>query len=298
MVLDFDVSSSKTRDKLMTLLDNLPIRYAVSVTYWYSGKIGSFKEQFRIEAQDGSSFWLGCILNSRKPINRVRLDFNPNKVGQHTAFQDVLTFLIQRTRPAHRIIKRYDLAVDIPIARNDVFLVKDNRVYLERRHGQEWTQYLGAQASHVGRVKLYNKQIEARLDYPLTRLEMTLDPATPFEKIKFPTVYYIQTMQISMEEQKITNTERFIVGALLQGYGAVTDLGRKTREKITHLLERYVKKVEISQSDYENILKQVRGYTTGQALIEPTDKDQAPRKAPETPAWVEEAEQAERTELV
>lgn len=283
----------------MDLLAKLPISHAVEVVHWSSFRPGTFREQFVIRFQDRNSFWIGAVLNGRKPERgRVRMDFNPNKVSTHEVFKLLHEYLVKNTRPMHRTVKRFDLAVDMPVARNDVFLVKDSRVYIERRHGQEWTQYLGAQASHVGRVKLYNKQAEAGLTEPLTRLEITLDPATPYEKIKFPTVYYIETMQVSMEEQKITDTERFIVGALLQGYGAVTDLGRKTREKITRLLERYVKEVQISQQDYERILAQVRGYTTGQAPIEPTDKDQAPRKAPKTPAWVSDAEQAERTELV
>lgn len=85
-----------------------------------------------------------------------------------------------------RKTRRYDLAADIPVLRQDAFLVKDSRAYLERRHGREFTQYLGAKSSTVGRVKLYDKAAEAGLNYPLTRLEMTLDPATPYERVNFP----------------------------------------------------------------------------------------------------------------
>lgn len=111
-------------------MDALPIRYATLVTHWISNRIGHFKHNFRIELQDGTSFWLGCVLNSSRPINRVRLDVNPNKVAQHQAFQDVLLFLITSTRIMRRTIRRFDLAVDIPVSRFDVFLVKDNRAYL------------------------------------------------------------------------------------------------------------------------------------------------------------------------
>ena len=294
LVIDFSFSSSQTMDSLSALLEHMPIKYAVQVTYWFSGKIGTFKHQFKIQMQDGTSFWLGCILNSRRPVNRFRLDFNPNKTAQHRALQDLLSFLILHTRLHRRTVKRFDLAVDIPVARNDVFLVKDNRAYQERRHGEELTQYLGAKSSTVGRCKLYNKKIEAKLDYPLTRLELTLNPETPYEDIRFPVVYYIANMQTSLDELiRITDTERFIIGALLQGYGAVTDLGRKTRAKITQLLESYVKEVQISKQDYEGVLNQIRGYLTGQALSEATNEDQ-PRNVP---AWVQEAEQAEQEEL-
>ena len=176
VVLDLYISDRTARDGLMALMDNLPIGYSVTVTHWNSFKMGSFREQFSIAMNDGTSYFLGAVLNGSKPQwGRVRLDFNPNKVSQHAAFQAVLQYLIAHTRAMHRIIKRFDLAIDIPVPRDSVFLVKDNRAYIERRHGQEWTQYLGAKSSTVGRVKLYNKQTEARLNYPLTRLELTLD---------------------------------------------------------------------------------------------------------------------------
>lgn len=293
IVADFAVTP-KTMETLGTLLDGLSIKYAVQVTYWFSGKIGTFKHQFKIQMQDGTSFWLGCVLNSRKPINRVRLDANPNKVAQHAAFEAVLQFLIKHTRLHRRIVKRYDLAVDIPAERSDVFLVKDNRAYLERRHGREFTQYLGAKSSTVGRTKLYNKQIEAKLGYPLTRLELTLNPEIPYGDVKFPAVYWIQTMETTIDELiSVTDTERFIIGAILQGYGAVTDLGRKTREKITRVLADYVKEVKISQQDYDAIQHQLRGYITGQALSEATDKDQPTAE----PGWVRKAAQSQQTEL-
>lgn len=293
IVVDFAVTP-KTMETFGTLLDGLPIKYAVQVTYWFSGKIGSFKHNFKIQMQDGTSYWVGCVLNSRKPINRVRLDANPNKVAHHAAFEAVLQFLIRHTRLHRRTVKRFDLAVDIPAERSDVFLVKDNRAYLERRHGREFTQYLGAKSSTVGRTRLCNKQIEAKLGYPLTRLELTLNPEIPYGDVKFPTVYWIQTMETTIDELiSVTDTERFILGAILQGYGAVTDLGRKTRAKITRLLERYIKRVEISQQDYDAILHQLRGYITDQGPTEATDKDQPT----DVPGWVTKAEQSQQTEL-
>lgn len=188
VVLDLYISNPTARDGFMSLMGSLPIRYSVAVTHWNNFKMGSYKEQFTIRFQDGNSFWVGAVLNGNRPQwGRLRLDFNPNKVSQHAAFQAVLQFLIRHTRPMHRLIKRFDLAIDIPVPRDSVFLVKDSRAYIERRHGQEWTQYLGAKSSTVGRVKLYNKKTEATLDYPLTRLELTLDPSVPYEEVNFPT---------------------------------------------------------------------------------------------------------------
>lgn len=271
----------------MILLDKLPLKYAVDVVHWSSFRPGTFREQFKIQMQDGTSFWLGAVLNGRKPEwGRCRLDFNPNKIAQHSAFQTLLAFLLLSTRPMHRTIKRFDLACDIPVLRSNIFFVKDNRAYIERRHGQEWTQYLGAKSSTVGRVKLYNKQVESNLSYPLTRLEITLDPATPFNEINFPTVYFLNDLQMCFDEMKSTETERFILSALLQGYGALTDLGRKTREKIKHLMEQYVSYIQISKKDFYAILGQLHTFTNGQLQTGKIDPDQPPPKPCDLPDWV------------
>ena len=291
IVMDLYISRPPDRERLMHLLETLPITHAVEVTHWDSFRIGSFREQFTIRFQDSNSFWLGIVLNGRKPEwGRVRLDFNPNKIAHHEVFQMVLGQCVGSTRPMHRKIRRFDLAVDIPVSRQDAFLVKDSRAYIERRHGQEWTQYLGAKSSTVGRLKLYNKGVEAGLKYPLTRLEMTLDPATPYERVNFPTVYYLDNLQMSFSSYKATETERFIMNALFQGCGTMDQLGRRTREKIKVLMADHVKKVEISRENYEQMLRQVKGYTSGNVQTAATIQDQPLPQGKSVPAWVREAE--------
>ena len=281
----------------MHLLGKLPITHAVEVTHWNSFKMGSFKEQFTLRFQDGNSFWIGVVLNGRKPEwGRLRLDFNPNKIAGHEVFQLLLGYLMGSTRPMHRTIKRYDLAVDIPVLRQNAFLVKDNRAYLERRHGQEWTQYLGANRSTVGRVKLYNKMTESHLDHPLTRLELTLDPATPYGKIRFPTVFYLDDLQMCFDKARVTETERFIIEALFQGCGTIDQLGRRTQAKIKALMEGYAKQVEVNEQDYSRIVSQVYGYKTGTAQTAIVEVDQPPQREADGPAWIKEAEQAEQLE--
>ena len=84
IVMDLHISNPAAREELMHLLEKLPITHAVEVINWDSFRIGSFREQFTIRFQDGNSFWLGVVLNGRKPERgRVRLDFNPNKVANH-----------------------------------------------------------------------------------------------------------------------------------------------------------------------------------------------------------------------
>lgn len=289
LVIDYRLRGCDALNEFAKMVDMLAIRYDVEETRWSSSRIGTFKENVTIGFQNGCSFWVGVALNgSKTDWERVRIEFNPNKTARHAAFRAVLEYLNTHSRKMHTTIKRFDLAVDIPVARSDVVMLKDRRVYSERRHGAEWTQYLGAKSSTVGRVKLYNKQTEAKLSYPLTRLELTLDPATDFAAIPWPTVYYVETRQTKMDEFRLTDTERFILNALLQGCGTLDQLGRKTRQKMAGIMEQYIRPVQVTEADYNEVLRRVRAFLAFPQKGNKTDQvdaDQAPPAPP--PRWVE-----------
>lgn len=290
VVIDYSVSSPAARDALIRLLDTLPMLYAVEVRHWSSLRIGTFRENYTLKFQDKTSFWVGVGLNANKPLwGRSRMEFNPNKVAAHKVFLEMLKWFNIHSLRMNAIIKRFDLAIDIPIERLSVRLLKDRRVYTERRHGQEWTEYLGKSAT-VGRVKLYNKTVEAGLDYPLTRLELTLDPTTPFQEIPWPPVYYIVNRQMDMEELRVTDTERFVLGALLEGYGSVTELGRKTRAKMGKMMTHYVGWVSISHQDYNVILSHLQLFLNYPSTVD-LGADGVISDGPPPlplPAWVDE----------
>lgn len=294
VVLDYRLRNISAVTALGQLLDKLPVRFAVDTKHWESFRIGSFRENYTITFQHGDSFWLGAILNSaRVEYNRVRLEFNPNKCTTHDSFLSVLGFLNRHSRPLHTVIKRFDLALDIVVDRENARLIKDSRVYLARKHGREWTEYLGAQSSHIGRVKLYNKQIEAKLPTPLTRLEVTLDPSTPYDKLPWPQAYYIESQQVGIAETSITDTERYILSALLAGHGSTKDLCRKTREKMNLLLNQYVRYITISESDYDLVQSRLRAFLAfpnNDLGLGRTDPDQPPTPRPSLPGWITEAE--------
>ena len=230
---------------------------------WENHKQGAFRYQTLFQIDTDRSFWLGNGLISGGTLSdRFRLDANPNKVGSDSNFKQICDFLVRNSRDNLCKIPRFDLAIDIPIDRSQCFLVKDRRLYLERRYGVEFTQYLGAKSSQVGRVKLYNKAVESKLEYPLTRLELTLSPNTTYEELRFPEVYVLNPASMAIDGIKLTETERFILNAVLQGCGKVTDLGRKTRDKIKGVMDSHLRKVDISQEAYEQIREQVTSYCT------------------------------------
>ena len=257
VVLDYAIGSQPYREQFVKLLEELPLRYRCEVINWQTFKMGAFRLQFKILLPDGNSFWIGVGLNQAKTnFKRIRLDFNPNKIANHAPFREILIFLNTKSKRMHTCIPRYDLAIDIPIERENVFLMKDNRAYSERRHGKEWTSYLG-KSSNVGRVKLYNKQVESKLSYPLTRLELTLDYQQSFPELNFPKVYYINTSQMHIDELSMTDTDRFILQALLTGHGGLPELGRKTRKKMEQILTYYTKTVRLDQKVFDELHRQL-----------------------------------------
>lgn len=265
-VLDVSISKPEIRELLESIIQNIASGTKMSVVSWTSRKPGTFRDQKAFRIDDDRSFWLGHgLIGSGTLVERYRLEANPNKVGDDPNFQLIREFLVRNSREILCRIPRFDLAIDIPIDRSLCFLVKDRRLYIERRHGVEFTQYLGSKSSSVGRVKLYNKTAEAILDYPLTRLELTLDPGKPYAEMNFPKVYVIDQAAMAMDRVRLTETDRFIVNAVLQGCGKVTDLGRKMSEKIERILDDYLGVVEITEDSYDRILDQIRTYSTKDA---------------------------------
>ena len=261
IILDTSITKPDRRNLLDIELQMMSNGNMVEVTSWKSNKPGCFRNQSTIRFDLERSFWLGRGLNGQGVLeDRCRLDFNPNKVAMEPNFKIIREFLIRNSRGCLTRIPRFDLAIDIPVQRDHCFLVKDHRMYIERRHGKEFTQYLGSKSSTVGRVKLYNKQIQAKLDYPLTRLELTLDPAKSYEEISFPRVYCIEANKASADDLRLTDTERFILNAMLQGYGTLDDLGRKVRKKIELFMKDYVYQIRVTPDLYDAALCNVSTY--------------------------------------
>ena len=188
-----------TVEDFLTFLSHLP-----GSTHYQSLKDFDYRYLY-VFGIKGLSFSIGCCMNGIKKETVLQgfLDFNPNKIlgnisyGNgfmgtiHSPFdhtestykdlrcqiKEVLLEVIENLWPCVEDIriKRWDLAVDVPYGRDCVQLIKDNRKYSQfYKSAQDFTEYLGSMSS-PGRVKVYNKQLEAELDYPLTRIEVTLD---------------------------------------------------------------------------------------------------------------------------
>lgn len=197
--ISFVFPDVNTVEDFLTFLSHLP-----GSTHYQSLKDFDYRYLY-VFGIKGLSFSIGCCMNGikRETVLQGFLDFNPNKilgdisygngfmgtvhspfVQEEIAYKDlrcqikeVLLEVIENLWPCVEDIriKRWDLAVDVPYGRDCVQLIKDNRKYSQfYKSSQDFTEYLGSMSS-PGRVKVYNKQLEAELDYPLTRIEVTLD---------------------------------------------------------------------------------------------------------------------------
>lgn len=266
IILDASITRPELQDLLQCMILNIGSGTSTQVVSWESRKQGTYRHQTSFKIDADKSFWLGSgLICGGTLVDRYRLDANPNKVGSNSNFELIREFIVRNSRGNLCKIPRFDLAIDIPIDRSQCFLVKDRRLYIERRHGVEYTQYLGAKSSQVGRVKLYNKAAEAKLATPLTRLELTLTPNTTYEELNFPEVYVLNPATLALDDVKLSETERFILNAVLQGCGKVTDLGRKTRDKIRGVMNNHLRKIEISKEAYAQIIEQLTSYCTNGA---------------------------------
>ena len=267
--LDFEFfySGDSLGQKFMRFLqESLSLDFAS----WINTSIGSYRYQYSIKCHGGNSFWVGLAFNGggKPDIKKARLEFNPNKVGQDTIFVKIFDALCRLSKPPN--ISRWDLAVDYPVNRKNVFLIKDGRSYQEFRNSMEdRTQYLGRHNNH-GFVKLYNKQFESKLPIPLTRLELTLDYALSdfgmMQKV-FPKVVLIDDMQMRFDHEKMTDTDRYIMYTAMDNSELLGILSWRKREKIERIMERYAQRLEILESDYNKIIVAL------QKFVKPFEQD-------------------------
>lgn len=160
-------------DKLLVDLQSIrTYMQGVDADYWETRKDYKYRHLLTVKTELSSiTIGFGWNSNGKTDMSKGYVEFNPNKVCDTPQFEFVMKCL--RMACKHMILSRYDLAIDFPVNRSYLGIVKDSRKYAyEMCSLEDKTEYLG-QRNKVGRVKLYNKTKEAKLDYELTRLEIT-----------------------------------------------------------------------------------------------------------------------------
>lgn len=125
-------------------------------------------------------------------------DFNPNKVPA----EKVQAVVGRLSVAAVKIdIQRYDVAFDIPISRDYVTLIPNDRqsYKLFKDSVKGVTEYQG-ERSHHNAMKLYDKSKESDLSVPVTRCEITVggDYAGSMQQL-FPALVSLGDLQLRMD---------------------------------------------------------------------------------------------------
>lgn len=169
-----------------------------SVTYFPNRKSLGYTDlwQLCIEHNDGEkcSFSIGRQLNFLKENSHCGfIEFNPNKCMQFFEFQSFFEAFMQLCTSFDLV--RYDCAIDLPIPRKQVKMIRTSRCNYEylcqspkddkelNKTDKEGLLLNTSVTEYQGRrnknkfTKLYDKTKESKLDYDLTRIEFTFDRA-------------------------------------------------------------------------------------------------------------------------
>lgn len=227
MSLRSDIESFPIRTTLASFKQMATITYASNVTmtlgYCFNGAT-------RIAENGLDNFYVGY------------LDFNLNKVGAYERFWADYRYI--KSCCDYFEVMRTDIALDIPLERNRFVLEKDKRVYhLTAYSNINKTENLGRR-NNIGYIKVYNKQLESGLDYPLTRIEVTclLNEMSYMEN--FPKIYILgeNQLDISLFDLNITDMtlldmeNTLLVNGLDDGLLKFNSLGRDKRKKLKPFL--------------------------------------------------------------
>lgn len=263
LIVDFNFLFVDGESLINTFLLHIERNLDLQFDNWISTKFATFRSNFSFKISDDVSFWVGVGFNGSDLSDtfKARIEFNPNKVFNTYDFRFVFNLLHKMSKSCS--IKRFDVAIDYPMLRENCYLIKDNRKYREdRRSYKDRTQYLGTRNNH-GFVKLYNKMVESKLNYALTRLEITVD----YQSNKYshfvtllPEVYVLEDLQLAFDELGLNDTDRFILYSIVDNLDNIKMLGRGKRKKIECILSKYTQKLKVDIDTYNELVHSLEMY--------------------------------------
>lgn len=209
--LNFDLGDAVEEfSKYLQHIDTYDVHYNVEHHQSYA----SFKYRHLWAIQTNECGWkVGLDLGRSADDKRKGfIEFNPNKCMKDRYF--LAFWRVFEINTCTRDLVRYDMAIDIPIPRSQVCLVREGRRIYKCVIGDEGstTEYLGVHNTS-GFTKLYDKTAESKLEEDLTRLELTLEKRADLENL-FPKVL-VTDYQISLDlDNQLSQNELVFVSAI------------------------------------------------------------------------------------
>ena len=242
----------------------------------YSPCFSDFKYRYMFNIDYGrSTMTVGLMFNGSKKEDSLKgfLEVNPNKCFDSMMCQNDVLFLLSNC--VGYSVTRWDLSIDIPVDREVVRMKKDQRKYeLSQKSVVDRTEYLG-QRSAPGRVKLYNKTIESGLDYPLTRLELTLGGGLDRWHSEFtrwcPTVWTSKSAHEDLGESELSDTQKVLVELLRESPDASQYLARvnfRVRKKIEPYVMGVDTQLTFDISSVKEIVTQLQNFFKRSTVLE------------------------------
>lgn len=214
-MLRLNVDFGQKRDgfvQFMSKLSGYDLRYEIA--YYPGYAVGRYRHLWAVRCPMENISWSVGLDLGRNGDDKTKgfVEFNPNKCEPESIFHEWwLNFLafIVTIEPV-----RYDLAIDIPCPRSRCRLIKDGKkMYQLVSKDDGLTEYLGRRSTN-GFVKLYDKTKEAKLDYDLTRLEITLEWLHEDLARSFPKVAITEEQISLLMDDQLTQNERVLVNAI------------------------------------------------------------------------------------
>lgn len=230
------------------------------VKFWIGHSPAVCSQNYTLSAGNGDTLYLGIGTYGKAPSEYwedVKLEFNPAKVGSDSWFNALYIRLVSGAKYVD--FKRFDVAIDIPVARSRLRLVKDQRKYsLLKYSAENLTEYLGTRSSH-GQVKLYNKALEQKQSGDLTRLEITVEYARSSWP-EFQRLFPVVLDSGSGLPPDLAGTDYVLYMACLEHPDYLAELPYRKRKKIEQLLATTAQKIKPDEASYKDILAQILWY--------------------------------------
>lgn len=209
------------------LVENFGFIQGCDSIYYPNKKSIGYKHLWSFTIQDNNgnkgSFSIGLQLNCQKENERSGyIEFNPNKLMRFNQFQSFFETFMQLCM--HLTLVRYDCAIDIPLPRNKVKLVRSSKCSYEYQYHENVkdglllnssvTEYQGSRNKNKF-TKLYDKTKESSLDYDLTRIEFTFNrDELEFKNLPKFYVYDENVIKHSLDFTSLSNTQLVLVDLL------------------------------------------------------------------------------------
>lgn len=193
----------------------LIVHFGFDSQYYHSMSASSYRYLYNFKRAD-CAITVGLYHNTCEKNTGYHgnfIEFNPNKVDM-SAIKYLFDFFYNNTdiyaNTKHSTIFdliRWDLAVDVPIDKHYVRLLKTGkRKYTRIEDKGSVTEYLGKHNTN-GFVKVYDKTKESNLYYDLTRIEITNDSLIPV----LPDVHILQHQTSLDFDFELNSTDKVLV---------------------------------------------------------------------------------------